>query len=344
MGKQVQFAGLLVWHEDSSGTGNFLFHDHLGSIRVTGSASGTLADDNDYQSFGTLFNNYGASPSDNHYLFTGYESDSDTTTDHATFRNLGLTYGRFNRPDPYDGSYDLTNPQSLNRYSYALNNPLSLIDPTGLEKACYWGAAEDEGWDDAPEDGGATKDECDSQGGEWTEIPGPANWQIVSGDDPLSFCDLDPTLCFNPNSAPSSGLAPNNPAAPNNPNCSGSNAQVVANASIAALSHLNPTQDETNNITPRDGNFANVVNPALINTNTWTNAASAHGSSLQSPTIPGQNIFVVKLYNDPNRGNIIAVVYPNGTLAHMQGLIPFLAGSTSVNVPAARAYLGCPAH
>ena len=132
--------------------------------------------------------------------------------------------------------------------------------------------------------------------------------------------------------------------APNNPNCSGSNAQVVANASIAALSRLNPTQDETNNLTPRDGNFANVANPALINTNIWTNAASAHGSSLQSPTIPGQNIFVVKLYNDPNRGNIIAVVYPNGTLAHMQGLIPFLAGSTSVNVPAARAYLGCPAH
>jgi hypothetical protein len=36
-------------------------------------------------------------------------------------------------PDPYDGSYDFTNPQSLNRYTYALNNPLSWADPSGLD-------------------------------------------------------------------------------------------------------------------------------------------------------------------------------------------------------------------
>jgi RHS repeat-associated protein len=34
-------------------------------------------------------------------------------------------------PDPYDGSYDFS--QSLNRYSYALNNPLSFRDPSGLQ-------------------------------------------------------------------------------------------------------------------------------------------------------------------------------------------------------------------
>ena len=144
-------------------------------------------------------------------------------------------------------------------------------------------------------------------------------------------------------SPPPVNLSARSASAPNNV-CSEDGAHIVRDASINALSRLNPGQDETNNITPRDGNFANVANPALIDTNTWTNAASAHGSSLQSPTIPGQNIFVVKLYNDPNRGNIIAVVYPNGTMAHMEGLIPFLVGSTSVNVPAAQAYLGCPAH
>ena len=136
MGKQVSFAGLLVWHEDTSGNGLFLFHDHLGSTRVTGDASGNLHDDNDYRSYGMLSSNYGASPSDNHYLFTGYESDSETTSDYAVNRNFGMTLGRFNRPDPYDGSYDATNPQSLNRYTYALNNPLVLVDPSGLYE-CY---------------------------------------------------------------------------------------------------------------------------------------------------------------------------------------------------------------
>jgi RHS repeat-associated protein len=37
---------------------------------------------------------------------------------------------RWLTPDP--ASPDITNPQSLNRYPYALNNPTSLIDPSGL--------------------------------------------------------------------------------------------------------------------------------------------------------------------------------------------------------------------
>jgi len=41
--------------------------------------------------------------------------------------------GRFTSPDPSGLYYaDPTNPQSLNLYSYALNNPLTNIDPTGL--------------------------------------------------------------------------------------------------------------------------------------------------------------------------------------------------------------------
>jgi hypothetical protein len=32
----------------------------------------------------------------------------------------------------YLGSYNFANPQSLNRYAYALNRPTSLVDPTGL--------------------------------------------------------------------------------------------------------------------------------------------------------------------------------------------------------------------
>ena len=39
--------------------------------------------------------------------------------------------GRWFTPDPLGG--DIMNPQSLNRYAYALNNPTTLTDPLGLD-------------------------------------------------------------------------------------------------------------------------------------------------------------------------------------------------------------------
>ncbi len=43
-------------------------------------------------------------------------------------------YGRWLSPDPLAG--DISNPQSLNRYAYVLNNPVNLVDPTGLDSKC----------------------------------------------------------------------------------------------------------------------------------------------------------------------------------------------------------------
>ena len=80
-----------------------------------------------------------------------------------------MSTGRFLSPDPSGGYYaDLTNPQSFNLYSYALNNPLKFTDPTGLY--CAW---EDGTSDDDPSDGGATQGECDGQGGHWTDQSNP---------------------------------------------------------------------------------------------------------------------------------------------------------------------------
>ena len=71
--------------------------------------------------------------------FAGLDQDDNTAnapmSEHAQFRQYSPAQGRWFSPDPYDGSYDFTNPQSLNRYSYVLNNPLSFIDPLGLD--CY---------------------------------------------------------------------------------------------------------------------------------------------------------------------------------------------------------------
>src|SRR3989442_4022743 len=43
--------------------------------------------------------------------------------------------GRWLSPDPIGG--DISNPQSLNRYAYVLNNPTNLIDPLGLQSGAF---------------------------------------------------------------------------------------------------------------------------------------------------------------------------------------------------------------
>ena len=57
------------------------------------------------------------------YKFTGYERDSETQVDYARNRYYNPRLGRFLSADPLP---------STNRYAYALNNPLSLVDPLGL--------------------------------------------------------------------------------------------------------------------------------------------------------------------------------------------------------------------
>jgi RHS repeat-associated protein len=235
----------------------------------------------------------------------------------ATWRLYHYDQNRWISPDPAGlSAVDPSDPQTWNRYAYARGNPLGTTDPSGL---CS-------DYDPSCADFSVTVHACPN----WWNI-----WCWATGGNGTSPLPPSQYQAFNAGVNPNSG----NPGAPgftgqvggSGPNnvCSESGPQIVRDASVNALSRLNPGQDESNNTTTRDGNFANVVNPALINTNTWNNAATLHGTSLQSPTIPGQNIFVVKLYNDPNRGNIIAVVYPNGNAGHMRGIFPFLAGSTS---------------
>ncbi len=95
---------------------------------------------------------------------TGKEHDSESGNDYFEARYYSSAMGRFMSPDPSVLDFaDLTNPQSLNLYAYALNNPLKFIDPTGLDQ-CFW---DDGTSDDRPENGGATQQECTDQGGSW---------------------------------------------------------------------------------------------------------------------------------------------------------------------------------
>jgi len=64
------------------------------------------------------------------YKFTGKERDAESGHDYFNARYFGSSMGRFLSPDPLGGS--LANPQTLNRYAYVANNPLTNTDPTGM--------------------------------------------------------------------------------------------------------------------------------------------------------------------------------------------------------------------
>ncbi len=63
---------------------------------------------------------------------TGKERDSESGLDNFGARYDSSQYGRFMTPDPSNLSVDFWIPQTWNRYSYALNNPLQIVDRNGL--------------------------------------------------------------------------------------------------------------------------------------------------------------------------------------------------------------------
>lgn len=77
------------------------------------------------------------------HKFTGKERDAESGLDYFGARYDASSLGRFMTPDPFNIfalkpkqflSW-ISNPQRWNKYAYALNNPVTLIDPDGLN-AC----------------------------------------------------------------------------------------------------------------------------------------------------------------------------------------------------------------
>lgn len=60
------------------------------------------------------------------------ERDNETGLDFFEVRYFSSVQGRFTSIDPLLASGRPGNPQSWNRYSYALNKPMSLVDPSGM--------------------------------------------------------------------------------------------------------------------------------------------------------------------------------------------------------------------
>ncbi len=133
----VFFGSARVARRDvSTGTVHYYFSDHLGSHSVIENATGTVTEqDIDYYPYGGQENDYSPNVAQ-HYKFNGKERDTESGLDNFGARFDASNLGRFMTPDwaekptavPY-AHYG--NPQSLNLYSYAQNNPTTVGDPDG---------------------------------------------------------------------------------------------------------------------------------------------------------------------------------------------------------------------
>jgi len=143
---QYDQSGDLLWHDNGIQTRKYIealgqtwaevrttgttsqtyFHstDHEGSTDVITDSSGNVVWDGDYEAFGSVVRNNGSIRFDASY--TGKEFDTDTGLYYFNARWYDPELGRFLNSDPARSG--------INWFAYVDNNPMSRIDPNGLEQ------------------------------------------------------------------------------------------------------------------------------------------------------------------------------------------------------------------
>jgi RHS repeat-associated protein len=140
-------AGAAIDYVRTSGNNEtrYLFKDHLGSTDTVVNAQGGLIESASFDAHGTLrnpitWNGVYSAPTSTMQGFTGHEEVYSLNLTHMNGRIYDPSLGRMLQADPMTGPGN----QSLNRYSYVVNNPLSLTDPSGyswwhrLDPVGYW--------------------------------------------------------------------------------------------------------------------------------------------------------------------------------------------------------------
>ena len=118
------YAGGIHLASVSSETTEYFHVDHLGSTRLKTDASGNVIYESNYEPYGP---EYGESGSEE-FRYTGKQEET-TGLYYFGARYYAPVTGRFTTRDSVFG--DLSDPQSLNRYSYCRNNPYKYTDPDG---------------------------------------------------------------------------------------------------------------------------------------------------------------------------------------------------------------------
>jgi RHS repeat-associated protein len=146
--------------------------DHL-SDRAESDATGAVIRQVGHTPWGEITYEQGVTDK---WKFTTYERDPESGLDYAQFRYSSSVQGRFLSRDPLLGV--LNTPQSLNRYSYAANDPVNNVDPTGLE--CVW---DDGSFDGSDDPGTGNVGACQLQGGTWIELGLAGAWSPFENHD-----------------------------------------------------------------------------------------------------------------------------------------------------------------
>jgi RHS repeat-associated protein len=179
----VQVPGGAFAVYNSSGLLQYNHPDWLGSARLFSTPSRTAMPAMAYAPFGegyaggiswVQFTTAGNAP-------TVYDTENQSgSLEDFTFRRYSPVQGRWISPDPAGlGAVDPSNPQSWNRYSYVLNDPLMYTDPLGLY--CYYGTTDADGnpdpnssdsqdpgnFDMSMASGGTGIKKCQDSGGTW---------------------------------------------------------------------------------------------------------------------------------------------------------------------------------
>lgn len=146
-----QLIGVRTYYSNQVEKTHYIHRDHMGSTDAITDSAGAIAERSAFAPFGARKTGYwAAGPVAQIKLeyttnvtmrqFTGHEDLNGVGLIHMNGRVYDPELGRFLSADPnVQFSHD---PQSFNRYSYVLNNPLSFTDPSGyflksLSKAVF---------------------------------------------------------------------------------------------------------------------------------------------------------------------------------------------------------------
>jgi RHS repeat-associated protein len=110
--------------KETAGDMEWYLSDHLGSTTLLINESGLEVERTEYYPYGAI-----ESGGSEKYGFTGQENDADTGLMYYGVRYYSPEVRVFTQPDTL--LPDPYNPQALNRYSYAQNNPVRYTDPSG---------------------------------------------------------------------------------------------------------------------------------------------------------------------------------------------------------------------